>query len=197
MCSIIGSFSVDKLQDLRTINIARGSISHSLGIFAPNLEYKSVLIDLIRQNDLINFSDFNVDDYCYKIGHSQAPTAKTANIHPAEYKSTLLWHNGLIKGMFDQWDTAYICKNLYESNWEFLSTVNGSFACIYYDENEHLYVFRNEIAPLFVDQNLNISSTKFDDSTSLEPNVVFKLDLNNRIMNPVATFKTFDNPYDF
>ena len=63
-----------------------------------------------------------------------------------------------------------------------------------YNDGE-LFVFRNEIAPLFYDTNLNFSSTKFEDSMALPADMVFKIDLKHRKITPIAFFETMENPY--
>jgi hypothetical protein len=148
----------------------------------------------------------------YKICHVQAPTTEArdeSNIHPAEINGRRLWHNGIVKD-FDvkrlqekhstneAWDTKLILLELLEDNWlENLSEINGSFACIF-QENDVIYVFRNEISPLFYDSDLNISSVRFEGSNSLPPNRVFILDLKNRaLVDPGFEFSTKENPYYF
>jgi hypothetical protein len=61
-----------------------------------------------------------------------------------------------------------------------------------------LHVFRNEIAPLFYDYDLNISSVRFEGSESLPPNRVFILDSENReLLETEFEFSTKENPYYF
>jgi hypothetical protein len=58
-----------------------------------------------------------------------------------------------------------------------------------------MFVFRNEISPMFYDNDLNFSSTKFEGSKPLEPNKVFKLNLKYKQMTVVSFFSTLENPY--
>ena len=58
----------------------------------------------------------------------------------------------------EQWDTGLMHDWLI--NKKSLDYIDGTFACLRY-KNGKLYIFRNEISPLFIDDELNISSTKF------------------------------------
>lgn len=167
MCGIYCSFDRKIFETLKTLNSYRGSVNESTTEF----------------ND-------------YLIGHSQAPTSKTSHVHPAVYKNAKLWHNGLVLGMTNQWDTEYILKSIRDVGFETLSQLDGSFACIYQVDNE-LFIFRNELSPLFVDDKLNISSTKFIYSHDIDPNTVFKVDLFNKRLIKIAEFETKNNPYYF
>lgn len=167
MCGIYCSFDRKIFETLKTLNSYRGSVNESL-------------------------TEFNG----YLIGHSQAPTSKTSHIHPAAYKNAKLWHNGLILGMNDKWDTEYILTSIHDNGFKSLSDLEGSFACVYQIDNE-LFVFRNELSPLFIDDDLNISSTKFIYCHDVEPNVIFKVDLFNKRLIKISEFKTKNNPYYF
>jgi hypothetical protein len=81
--------------------------------------------------------------------------------------------------------------------WSALSRVNGTFACVMYNFGLNLYTFRNEISPLFIDDDMNISSTKFDNSRPIDPNIVWRMDLKQHKMYPEAYFETLENPYFF
>jgi hypothetical protein len=131
------------------------------------------------------------------IAHSQAPTSNASNIHPASYGGALLWHNGIIKQKTLEdgvWDTQWMLTQIVDYGWSALSRVDGSFACVMYNEGK-LYAFRNEISPLFVDNNLNISSTKFDSSYPITPNFVWEFDMEWKMLRNIAHFETFENPY--
>src|SRR5574343_406577 len=199
MCGIFCSFSKDKLIELAKLNSYRGEHSYSV--------YNTDTLEL--KKDFGSFDATKISSG-HSICHVQAPTTteKTYdNIHPSEVDGTYMWHNGIIKEFSitelqknlstdEKWDT----KLLHESfliNYESLSTINGSFACVCI-ENGSIYVFRNEISPLFIDENLNISSVKFDGAVSLDPNVVFELDLKaKKLINTGLKFKTLENPYFF
>lgn len=196
MCAIVGSKSKATLKYLLEINAYRGQLSHSLAA----LDERSNIETLIRQpgsvpDTLID----NFPDTSYYIGHIQAPTTESRSIHPAAFDECYLWHNGIVKQKeipAGTWDTEWILKGILADGFDFLSTVNGTFACVAYIDKK-LYVFRNEISPLFVDDELNISSTKFDGSRSLDPNVVFEIDLHQMILVEETRFETKENPYFF
>ena len=207
MCGIVASFNKEKLIELYKINAYRGELSHSISIYNP-IE-KTIIIN--RYSDKIDFNRIIINKNEYCIIHSQAPTTKkdNLNIHPAQYYDTFLWHNGIIKdfevtrlrdkyNIDTLWDTELLLQELnsvdYLNN---LSTINGSFAGIFFDSKKELYVFRNEIAPLFVDSNMNISSTRFDNTTILKPNIFFKLDLESKTLIETGKFETLENPYNF
>jgi hypothetical protein len=50
---------------------------------------------------------------------------------------------------------------------------------------------------MFIDDEMNISSTKFTNSSSTQPDKVYKLDLQNGTYAPIYTFATVENPYYF
>ena len=142
----------------------------------------------------------------YCIVHQQAPTSENKGrewVHPVCENNHYLWHNGILKeetvkwlqhqySTGVSWDTALLSYVLMERNTGILSLIEGSFACIWRDEENKFRMFRNEIAPLFVDSDLNISSTKFAGSSSLPPNMMFDMrDWQNNL-----SFKTANNPYE-
>ncbi|NQX84259.1 MAG: hypothetical protein HRS57_03610, partial [Mycoplasmataceae bacterium] len=140
-------------------------------------------------------------DYC--IVHQQAPTSKEVNntdlaigrfIHPAKKDKSFLWHNGIIKeGKFEgDWDTEWLFDQVLNED---LNEVDGTFACMLYHENQ-IYVFRNEISPLFKSDS-TFSSTLFPGASTVTPNVYWKLDYNSEILEQGFNFKTKENPYYF
>ena len=197
MCAIVGSFNKDKLKELFELNAYRGQLSYSLATFDEQTQLQVLMQDKGKMPE--GFIDKFPANYFY-IGHSQAPTTESTSVHPAgSSKGYLLWHNGIVKQKELNgyaWDTQYILNGVTNYGWDFLSQVDGTFACAMYADYE-LYIFRNEISPLFVDNELNISSTKFENSKSLEPNKVFKIDVVNKQLIPIATFVTKENPYYF
>ena len=59
---------------------------------------------------------------------------------------------------------------------------------------EGLQLFRNEISPLFIDKDYNISSTKFDNSSPLKANIIWNFIPGECIIED-GTFNTAENPY--
>ena len=201
MCAIVGSFSKSKAKELYQLNSYRGELSYSLTTFRSMSLCSNVVIQLTYKSpgkipdSLIDNCPINEGDYI--ITHSQAPTTSTKNIHPATCNGALLWHNGIIKQKTftaETWDTEWLLNKIITEGWKSLSDVDGTFACIMY-WNKKLYVFRNEISPLFIDKDMNISSTKTADMVSINPNKVYIIDMQNKKLDEVASFTTFENPY--
>lgn len=208
MCSIVASFDFNKVRELVELNRYRGSVAHSMTCITPegHVVYRS------RGIGDVDIDKFGVDEGngLYVIVHQQAPTDTdpTVGVHPAEVYADYLWHNGILKpstieymaesiGHRTHWDTKLLAYWL-AHNQKLDERVDGSFACMRYAGDEKaLYAFRNEIAPLFIDKDLTISSTKADGLWPLPPNIMWKLDLKNRAMSGVDTFITANNPYFF
>ena len=200
MCAIVGSFSTFKLKDLYRLNAYRGELSYSLSAFdvsGGNAKLLRLYQDVGKlQTELVD--ELPQDEDIFYIAHSQAPTTSGTNIHPAAVGEALLWHNGIIKQktlQAGQWDTQWLLEQIVDYGWSVLSRVDGTFACIMYNKGE-LFIFRNEISPLFVDRYLNISSTKFEGGKPVEPNTVYKICFGEYDhLSEVAKFETKENPY--
>ena len=147
--------------------------------------------------DLINIG---LNEYC--IVHMQAPTTSNKDmntVHPAQIGNAYLWHNGIIKADWvnkrkdvSTWDTQLIL-NQYVTT-KNLNDIDGTFACLLCD-NDKLYLFRNEISPLFIDKYNNISSTRFEGATIVKPNIVWAFDPNEGLTDSGIKFETVENPY--
>lgn len=199
MCAITGSFTKHKLKDLYRLNTYRGELSYSLSSFKYS-ENKIAFMTLMQDEykmpeNLID--DLPAHEDTFFVAHSQAPTSSSKNIHPAVYGDTLLWHNGILKQSTidkETWDTHFLLQRIVDYGWSTLSRIDGTFACMMYSSGD-MFVFRNEISPMFYDDDLNFSSTKFEGSKPLEPNKVFKLNLKYKQMTVVSHFSTLENPY--
>lgn len=205
MCSIFGSFSKDKLVEFADLNKYRGQHSYSYTYFFNN----QLGIDVVVTKGLgeLPIDKIKVPEGAYCIAHMQAPTTNNKTIesvHPAFYKGAWLWHNGIIKDHWikntmkeynidNSWDTFLILHKYVNEGT--LNDIDGTFSCVYFG-NGSLQLFRNEISPLFIDDNYNISSTKFEGSRSLEPNIVWELHPGIGI-NKIGSFNTVENPYFF
>jgi hypothetical protein len=124
-----------------------------------------------------------------------------------------LWHNGIIKANVverlaqetgTKWDTGQILSKIAASGqvpgqmwWECLNEFDGSFSCLMYSRGKGLYMFRNQISPMFMDTNLNISSTKFEGSFHTDPDIVWKMNPLEVKITEIGRFKTVENPYYF
>lgn len=199
MCALTGSLNKNKIKELYALNAYRGELSYSLASFRPKKERIDFQVLLQDQGKMPAnlIDDLPAIEGDYFVCHSQAPTTDSKNIHPAVYGDAMLWHNGIIKQkniLAGTWDTAWLLENIIDYGWSALSRVDGTFACVLYWGGS-IFIFRNEISPLFVDENLNFSSTKFDGSNSLPPNKVWMLNLQTGYLDTVAYFDTFENPY--
>lgn len=199
MCAITGSHNKIKLKELYMLNAYRGELSYSVSTFRPvgNRVQLQILFTGEGKCPQGLVDDLPLSQGDFIVAHSQAPTTNSKNIHPAVYGEAMLWHNGIIKqkNMSEgTWDTAWLLENIIDYGWSTLSRVDGTFACIMYHGGK-LFAFRNEISPLFYDDHLNFSSTKFEGCKSLEPNKVFELHLPSASLSTVAYFSTLENPY--
>lgn len=204
MCSITGSFSTEKLRELVDLNLYRGNATHSISYVNP----KNGHIDVNSALGPINIDAICVPEGWYGICHTQAPTTQAQgleSVHPAAYNNQYLWHNGIVKAYQveqlqkqygdDEWDTLLLLKKLVDTGTP--SLVDGTFSCVWYTRECELVVFRNEISPLFIDEDLNISSTKFENSSSIPSEKLLELDLINKSVKEVGSFKTVETPYFF
>jgi glutamine phosphoribosylpyrophosphate amidotransferase len=203
MCSIFGSFSKDKLVEFAKLTRYRGQHSFSYSMYYTDTDSIAVTKGLGE----IPLEQIKIPPNAYCIAHMQAPTTNNKTIdyvHPAYTKGAWLWHNGIIK---DHWVKSTMKKFNLDNSWDtflilhkYLSTgnlndIDGTFSCVYFG-NGSLQLFRNEISPLFIDKDHNISSTKFEGSTSLEPNVIWEL-IPGKNIHKLGTFNTVENPYFF
>ena len=204
MCGIFASKSKEKFIELMEINAYRGSYSHSIAIV--DLQTKNVvrLLKNLGPMDISTIPD-SPNKHTWYIGHVQAPTTQdgmcVGNIHPAFEQNNYMWHNGIIKEQCiielqdktnsnSNWDTHLLLK--YFNNGYDLSLIDGTFACVLINDN--INVFRNAISPMFVDDDLNISSVRFLGSIPLEPGIVHII--NDEKLKPLdVTFTTKNNPY--
>ena len=207
MCAIVGSRDSKKLRELVELNSYRGQHSHSFSLF----NYGTGTLNVVSQQlGPIDLDKIVVPEYYYGIVHVQAPTSDTkdtTSIHPAILNGWYLWHNGIIKASvveklrakkypnYINWDTLIMLLDI-SGGWKGLNEMDGTFSCLLQKERK-LFLFRNEISPMFVDRELNISSTKFDGSVSTEPNTVLRMKFFDNTMDNVYNFKTVENPYYF
>lgn len=223
MCSIFGSFDKQTLIELAKLNGDRGSFSHSISFHRPDRIIQIIERDFgpIDQS----LENLNIPPETYVICHQQAPTGDKPTketIHPAEKDGfpplkNYLWHNGILKpetiAMLKplypdttEWDTALLLAHILSapSASETLSMIDGSFACvaaIVYAEitgpQHMLYLFRNEIAPLFIDDKYNISSVQFPNSESITPGTIYAFEPGFHFGSSGAKFDTNNNPFYF
>ena len=217
MCAIFGSSDKEKFLELADLNQYRGKYSNSTSVFVTK-RFKShgTSTDHVfteRQLGLFNegwskdHNEVNKTGYItYYLGHVQAPTTENTQTHPSDINADLLWHNGIIKdyqvkqwkhdyGHLD-WDTELLHRHLMFG--KDLDDVDGTFSCVRYEDRySALTLFRNEISPLYYDENMNISSTEFENSEETESGVLYLMDLQNKMLEPMKRFETKENPYYF
>jgi len=207
MCSIVGSFSKQTFKELVTLNQSRGLFSYSFMVFDPT-NHKIVSLNQ-------NFGEFPlsiVDDAqsdMYYIGHTQSPTSgliqDVNRIHPAMSNNQFLFHNGIIKqkdvlrlqsaiNVDEKWDSKLMLLDIQNTSLiETLNTIDGSFACVYFDGSE-LMIFRSAAGTLFIDKQMSISSTKFNDSYRIDKDKVYALDFKLGL-NEIGAFTSKSSPY--
>lgn len=215
MCAITGSFDTEKLKELVELNSYRGQLSHSISYY--NCIYKTLTVQ--KNLGPINLDSINIPEGHYGICHTQAPTTDALNeasIHPAEgtlgtENKTYLWHNGILKAEAikklqveyhtdEKWDTALLLRRVMSVGLP--NNIDGTFSCLWfkpngvYDQGD-LYLFRNELAPMFIDDFLNISSTKFEGSYSTDPNKLLYMDIEFEVLHNHGGFETVESPYFF
>ena len=201
MCSIIGSHSKDTIRMLIDLNAYRGQHSWSISYYDLTWNLmKSVTRGMGEiPKDAINIG---LNEYC--IVHMQAPTTDNKDmntVHPAQIGNAYLWHNGIIKADWvnkrkdvSSWDTQLILDQ-YVSTKD-LNEIDGTFACLLCDDDK-LYLFRNEISPLFIDKYNNISSTRFEGAVLIKPNIVWEFlsTVTGKLEETDMKFNTVENPY--
>lgn len=205
MCSIIGSFNKETIVDLCELNAYRGQHSHSISYY--DLEHNDFFM-ISKSHGSINYNNIDIPDNHYCIVHMQAPTTEAKDdlsIHPAMIERDVLWHNGIIKEKEIErlqqkyhtnikWDTYILLMHMmYEGTPD---GIDGTFSCLWFD-SYRLYLFRNEISPMFIDDDFNISSTKFKNSRPTEPNALLLFEPGLKNIVPILNFNTVENPYYF
>lgn len=204
MCSIVASFSKDKIKELIKINQYRGNFSYSISLLDIN--------EMIIKEQVKDFGMFNeqVLDKCYEsdsiyyICHVQAPTGGLLKdldrIHPTKLNNSYLWHNGIITPRGMNWlqefswnknitfDTKALHNQLYNSVFDDLSYIEGLFSCLYLDE--YLTMFRTKHGKLYIDNDLNISSERFENSKCINYDAIYQFDFKNKLIKDILKFKT-------
>lgn len=203
MCSIIGSRSNDILRELIKLNSHRGNFSYSM----------SRVVDNKVQSQIKGFGPFDTskieDTTDYRVCHIQAPTGGLIKdidrIHPTKIDNSYLFHNGILthKGMdiLNQknnsnitFDTLLLHTLVNKYGFDILSEVDGLFTCLYID-NDDIFVFRTKHGKLYIDKDINISSERFGNAKCINYDTVYKLNIVNKTINEVHTFKTLS--YNF
>tara|TARA_B110000196_G_scaffold111641_1_gene96957 strand:+ start:145 stop:801 length:657 start_codon:yes stop_codon:yes gene_type:complete len=217
MCAIFGSSDKEKFVELAEANQYRGNESWSVAQFKTGAfkHYRDAesfkLVDLFQGGgqfipdimDEFKEQELLLNNFYY-LGHVQAPTTSSVSVHPSNYDNDLLWHNGIIKDYQvkewqieygnKEWDTELLHRHILLGG--SLDNVDGTFSCARYDKKD-IYLFRNEISPLFYDNKLNISSIKFENAEETEAGVMYKIKLHSNELEAMYRFETKENPYYF
>lgn len=202
MCSITGSFDKLIFDKLTVIGYSRGNFSHSITQFSSeNFQIKKSFDKIISDPNKI-----------FYLGHSQAPTGgmikDTYRIHPAKEEGYYLYHNGILKQSYidllkeefntrENWDTLLLLKKIVKDEFKILSEIDGSFTGVLFSNSNYIYLFRNEITPLWIDKDFNFSSIKFENSFLIKENTIFELNLISKNLKEIGKFTTRNNPYNF
>ncbi len=209
MCSIVGSFDKNEIIELVALNRHRGEHSHSISLYDVE---QLTIISTIRKMGPLDPEDIFIPQGCYCIVHQQAPTTDNKsldNIHPAEKQGELLWHNGILKAKEvkrlqkkhntkESWDTMLLLQDLIQEGYP--KEIDGSFSCLFCDGVD-VFLFRNAIAPMFVNAKLDISSTKPKQNVDLwweelPSQLMYWMDFEDRkIKKTEKKFITVDLPY--
>jgi glutamine phosphoribosylpyrophosphate amidotransferase len=202
MCGIFVSFNEITLNELCNLNLHRGNKDKISSMAIPFNSNTNNNIDITREKSCINFIEGK-----YNVCHIQSPTNQINDekcIQPVEYNNNILFHNGMLKQEYIQtvsdkykttFDTLIMIKMIDDVGIKStLENIDGSFACILFYNNE-LFIFRNNPGILYVDDKLNISSTKFKNGHLIKSNVIIKLDLYNRTFKETEVFATKSKPY--
>lgn len=196
MCSIVASKKNDTINDLIKINQFRGNFSYSF----TSLDANNNIINQEKEFGL--FSSSKPIEASFYIAHVQAPTGgliKDYNrIHPTQINNTYLWHNGIIvpKGIRfiqskintdETFDTRLLHLALDTFGFDILNEIEGLFACLYIKEN-NIFIFRTKHAKLYIDDDMNISSERFNNSKCINYDTIYKVNENN--LEVFGSFKT-------
>ncbi len=201
MCGLFAAKTKRELVELAKSNIHRGSRTHSVSTFNDGR--------LTVQKYKGSFDATNVPETAdFFIVHVQAPTGTSAKAHPASLiihdddvaYSSSVWHNGILKDQYmanqtQSWDSRHIA---YAVEHDLFDELDGTFACFHFARGV-LSAFRNEISPMFTNEDTNaFSSTKtILTPYPIEPNKVFNIDMKTFKMTVSQEFKTLNNPYFF
>ncbi len=198
MCSIIAGFDKRAIEDLVELNQFRGNFSYS----CTEVDLKNRPVSQIKA-----FGAFNKDAILednYKIAHVQAPTGgmvkDSERIHPVVSGKNMLWHNGIITpkgvrflqdllGTDETFDTKLLLDAIEQEGFSILSEIEGLFSCVML-YNTHLMMFRTKHGKLFLDEQLNISSERFENSKCINADTVYVVDTDNLEIVPLYFFKT-------
>ena len=200
MCGIFASKNLIGLSQLAKQNQHRGQLSWSLCKFDGKnrpLQYAGPSIFPRNIPALVPESNSNSE---YFIGHVRASTdSQTEELkQPVTIGDNLLWHNGLLLDKcvenlskkyqvpfgLNRWDSYLLLQHLLHRG--DMKELQGSFSCLYWNNDlRKLFVFRNELSPMFYGDDLSFSSVPVSRATQeLPANAMFEVPIangNNRL----------------
>jgi len=204
MCAIIGSFDKQILIKLIERNQHRGRVAYSISTY--DIESGDVKTYYERgEFNHIFFEKINTDGK-YTICHLLSPTLTENDeevTHPSvlttEVGESCLWHNGVLLpstmemiqqnlGSQSYFDT-YLLHQWIDKG-EKLDDIEGSFACLYITQKKQIQLFRSKHAKLFIDEDMTISSERFEGSRCINPDCFYNLDLEKKSLKVEGFFKT-------
>lgn len=204
MCGIAGSFDVDQLNRLALLNTKRGNRRHTLTLVDPeSLSFTTFRSDQPYDGSILK----HMKKGQYGIIHVQAPTTTHGGTHPATYWDYGLIHNGLLKPKYmrsvdhdTSWDTEWLLRELVDNDSEqnhftnVLSEVDGSFSCVLLKQQSYIWLFRNSIAPMYIN-DLDFSSIEVEGFKETQSDTVYRLDISEGYCFPVSRFDNKEEPY--
>ena len=199
---IIGSFSKPKILELIDANKIPDCYAHSVGIFeietgrmlSVNRGYGDVDCDKLYDGGFAYYTI--IWRQPTNVGRNLQPATMMADRH--SYYELNLWHIGNLtpnavkrlqhdEDNIERWDTQLFIKHL--CRFGAPVDIEGSFACVYCDDID-LFVFRNELENMYIDNDMNICSNVFPDSFVVSQNKVWKFDWKKKQINSVEEFQT-------
>jgi hypothetical protein len=199
MCSIISASDLEMGKHLIELNQFRGSFSYSF-----------TTIDKGRPTAQIkDFGEFPLDILeTFRnerfIAHVQAPTGglikDVDRIHPVQDDINMLWHNGLLtpKGVKylqdllktdEDFDTRLLFNAIEKYGFDILNEIEGLFSCLYLKDGK-VYLFRTKHGKLYVDEDMNISSERFEGSKCINADTIYEINFEDKSIKEVGKFKT-------
>jgi hypothetical protein len=197
---IAGSFSRDKLIELCEMHKYRGTYAYSIATY--DVENHG-MFSVNRGYGVLDYHKISISPHQYCIVQLQA--TPTRNIQPAskivdqkDYFEHYLWFNGsltnnevgkiqLEEDTTERWQAMLLLKRV--MRYGAPVDVDGAFSCVYSDGKE-LYLFRNELEPMFRDEELTICTTPFKGSVSTSSNKMFRMDLKKKGLRLIEEFTT-------
>lgn len=198
MSIIIGSFNRDKIIELCSLVSHKMCYAHSIGIY--DVENKG-MFGVNRGPNELAYNKIYITPTEYCIVHLQS-TPCGRNIQPASTfdrdSEHYLWFNGELtseeverfqieEDTEEKWQTMLLLKHIVRYGAP--SDVDGSFSCVYTDGAD-LYLFRNELESMFIDDDMTICSIPFRASRATNSNRMFKMDLKEKLLVGIEIFNT-------